>query len=580
MQTALFYYEFLKSPEGTQLIPSNQARALTNSLHRTTESYSKKIHPLWEGAHPTGRQLTQLTLQRQIKAAHRFASRIALIEECLSATVYMALKKEENPKENALFEKFIQAILSKDWPRAEKKKRKITALVPYQAWLKETASQTFKSHDKDGEDIRPLPIDRTLGRVKNWSKEILELTPYGEESYNTVYPLYKFRSYRGVNFRSEHPVAFLKGEALPPPCTDEKEEAAAKVYPLTAEMEALVYDVAFRLGLSSSFAPTKLTQIETKAAVFAGSFQRRIRGIQLSQLFSSGKIELLSKEIPYAAFLNGFFISYLFGDTDGRLNNLFFDQVHKELIRFDNSRCLPHANGCIKKWGTLFLSFRCHLLQLPQALEAIHGQTKANFLRKLGKLEPFLENLEEMIQEKAVEKKWPIEWVDAKKMVNALKERAEKLRSLFSSSASVFDFVLEKEPLWAFASALRLLITLYENCPKHDVILPPEEGASFSDVELYMQSACVGEESIQLIFKKASDAGIDPDRVLSLCQNNKNAFAWIRSLCQYHNEKARNSGSVDRPSLADRYQELYGEFEKKGELDEKDNQEFALKKSQ
>ena len=82
-----------------------------------------------------------------------------------------------------------------------------------------------------------------------------------------------------------------------------------------------------------------------------------------------------------------------------------------------------------------WLEAGAHLLQLPQALEAIHGETKANFLRKLGKLEPFLENLEEMIQEKAVEKKWPIEWVDAKKMVNALKERAENLRSLFSSSA-------------------------------------------------------------------------------------------------------------------------------------------------
>lgn len=557
MQTASFYYEFIRSPEGYDQFSVDHNRLLSNALHEATEKYLKKIRPLWKDVQPSNRSLLNISHQRQIKAAHQYESRIALIEECLSACLYLDLKKTVDPTHQDLLENYVSAALVKKPEEVKSLKERVNNLELFQGWLKETEGRTGKGIIPQ---IAPSPsrLDQIELKAMKWSEGVKTLPVHPESSYNTLYLLFKHKSYRGIPFTSQKPVAFLKGGTVT--------SLTSREALLTPHMETLMYQVAAKLGLSPYFAETKLAAIQTKTACFSGSIQRRIRGVQLGQLFD---LEL-EKEISMPAFITGFFISYLFGTTDGRLPNYFYDKSKKRLIHFDNSRSLPHSNRCIKKWEQVLLTFRCHLLQLIQSMEAIPAKSKAATLQTLSDIEPLLGTVRELLQRRAVEERWPLSWVDPQRIMHAMVERIENLKTHLPKTETLWDFMLAAEPEWAFVSSLRLLIQLCNTEGANIESLLSNQEPLLEDIKRLVSYACCGEEFIMNLFLKAENCQIDPGAVKVICEEKKQLLPWISSLCKYYDQSLREKEKGSASSLGQHYATLYRELEKNAAIDDKD----------
>lgn len=557
MQTATFYYEFIRSAEGGAQLSSDHSRLLTTALHEATEKYLKRIQPLWEKAQLPNRMLQDLSHQRQIKAARRFESRIAHIEECLAASLWLELNKAADPGNKAVLENYINAVIAQKKEAVKILKERVNNLSEFQSWLADTERLTGNNFSQEPL-LSPSRLDRVEIKAKAWCRRVSVLPVHQEPSYNTLYQLFKHKSYRGAAFTSQKPVAFFKG--INTECVN------TKFFPLTAQMEKMVYDVALKLNLSSYFAETKLTVVQTLSGSYSGSLQRRIRGVQLAQLFDLG----IEREIPLKTLIKGFYISYLFGTTDGRLPNLFFDKSKKRLIHFDNSRSLPNSNGYIRKWGRVYLSFRCHLLQLIHALEEIPQKFKAQTLASIAEIEPLLGEVEAMIRERAEEESWPVEWVDPPKIMKAMLARVANLKDYLPQAETLWDFMLTAEPEWAFISALRLLISLHTVDTHHVKAFLGDREPLLIDAKHLASSACCGEESVYDIFVQAVECNIDPERVRALCQENRQLLPWIKSLCKYYDESLDEVGGTSSTPLGERYAALYRELEKKAEIDDKD----------
>lgn len=214
----------------------------------------------------------------------------------------------------------------------------------------------------------------------------------------------------------------------------------------TAKMEKLVYDMASFFPFVKDFATTGTIKIPTKAAggsgeemlllkggeltrknnlaSRAGSFQPAQEGESLKQFKKSGK------DLSLDAAIEGNLIILLFGMWDAHDTNLIISG-DRNVKFFDNTRSMPPSNEVIKlSWGVIIPACRNELLELRSNEIPFDASTREKIKAKIEEYKKCADQLCQFLELEVTQKSLdalPPGWVDKKAMLDAFKERVERL---------------------------------------------------------------------------------------------------------------------------------------------------------
>lgn len=259
-------------------------------------------------------------------------------------------------------------------------------------------------------------------------------------------------------------------------------------------MEKLIWDMAILLGLEEQFVPTTLTELRSKRDLFGGhenaalwekegklTFHQDLLaglagGIQVAQ---EGQLLIHTHDTSTIAreeVKKGILSSVLLGMYDAHQGNIFVTNERK-IKFFDNTRSFPNSNSFIKDNLDIIPSFRCALLDLPQASEPLTAeelsdlQSQINGLQKRAKmLEVFLASP----QTQAVIGKFPPGWFDAGSAMSAFYARLTNIETALANGKikTALDIALCACPDYPLTFALYYLYYRLDNSvdtPHNDV---------------------------------------------------------------------------------------------------------------
>lgn len=296
---------------------------------------------------------------------------------------------------------------------------------------------------------------------KSWATHQADLTKEGK-SYNQVF---KLKNPNDANVTEAYYKEAKKGG-----------EAGGA-------MEKLMWDIAVLFGLEDQFTPTTVTSLRTEKELVSGTGQENdviLEGGELKKVDHLGKarkggiqaaqagktLEEITNEgkelsIPRNEVIQGILTICEFGMFDAHQENLIIDENGK--IRFfDNTRSMPHSNGCILWRNTVQPTLRCGLLRLQECYNRFSDNERDKIfkqistqLSKMDQLQAFLNNpdTKKMIQ------KMPKDWVNPTDVFDAMKERLTLMKQAIRNPkvTNLAELTLASQPDMKFIAVLQYM---------------------------------------------------------------------------------------------------------------------------
>lgn len=341
-------------------------------------------------------------------------------------------------------------------------------------------------------------------------------------------------------------------------------------------MEKIIWDIAVIMGLEQQFVPTALADVRP-AGLFMGGKQKAMQwnekgelkavaearppirgGIQVAQkgellhyyMKNPGiKTALLAK----SEIIKGTIASAAFGMFDAHEGNIFVTKEGK-IKFFDNTRSLPNSNGFLSwEQGFLLPSYRCALLQLPEAHEDLTDaeikQLKMDFEeynRKMSQLKVYLNQP----QVKKQLKKLPPGWLDMEIALPAMEERIMRMESALNSGKvkNMLQLVEASNPDYRFAFALSYLNDLLNN--------KQTDTSPYESVHR-LTHGMVGYPPYGEILDNLGNSGYDVASIKNLCSDSSLSMEELIDkirVCRKETEQA--FATMDPVELNKRYQEM------------------------
>lgn len=327
-------------------------------------------------------------------------------------------------------------------------------------------------------------------------------------------------------------------------------------------MEKLMWDIAVVMGMEEQFVPTGETHIRDSSHLKGGTEKivqwnekgqiemnkeaqpARRGGIQVAQQgevlskynqHPGSKTALLTK----SEISKGILASVVFGMFDAHSTNIFITKEGK-IKFFDNTRSLPNSNGFINRGNGLVSSYRCSLLNLPEAREMLTHQEIEKLKRdlvgydkKIGKLADYLNSPQAKVQLK----KLPPGWMDVEACIEAMQERITCMQEALNSNRidNLEELIEASNPAYRFAFALSYLNRLHKD--EADITATPDE-------VLRSDHSYVGYSQSDKDLTDLMNAGYDIAKIKMWCDQTVNTMEDIiddlQSIC--NNQKIKQFG--------------------------------------
>jgi len=319
--------------------------------------------------------------------------------------------------------------------------------------------------------------------------------------------------------------------------------------PAVGIIEKLMWQIANALGLEPFLAATSQTQLWTKfqlkneaeklsmpclakniEQIFtwntAGDLEKvwaigsgRQGGIQLGLKGTTLKDyienQLEKTQIPRDQIILATLVLLILGMYDAHTNNIIVDE-QGNLKFFDNTRSMPHSNGCILRGNQLQASFRSGLLQLQESYTPLTESEILQLKNTLATCKSRLDLVKVAMQSTA---KLPPGWLNAENAMAALKERINCLEIALDNPkiTSLSELSLASQPHLRMIAAMTIIF-LAKETPSLIPSFEDVKGNFLPRVGYYSVAECIEECAMQ---------GLNPIEIQTWCEDANITFSEI-----------------------------------------------------